>query len=53
MIQRHSSWEHQLLGDMPPDELAKIGTWQDLIEQTEWWGPMGFASLSRRKRRFT
>ncbi|MCB8942755.1 MAG: DUF4157 domain-containing protein [Ardenticatenaceae bacterium] len=41
-IQRHSSWEHQLLGDVPPDKLAMLGTWQDLISQTEeeghlWW----------------
>jgi hypothetical protein len=41
-VQRHSSWEHQLLGDVPPDQLAQIGTWQDLMKQTEeegslWW----------------
>jgi hypothetical protein len=34
-LQRHSSWEHQLLGDARPDELAKIGTWKDLIGQTQ------------------
>lgn len=34
-VQRHSSWEHSLLGDAKPDVLAKIGTWQDLIEQTK------------------
>jgi hypothetical protein len=33
-LQRHSSWEHQLLGDAKPDDLAKIGTWKDLIAQT-------------------
>ena len=35
IIQRHSSWEHQLLGDAEPNDLAKIGPWQDLIEQTK------------------
>jgi hypothetical protein len=34
VLQRHSSWEHQLLGDAKPDDLAKIGTWQNLIAQT-------------------
>ncbi|HWG74248.1 MAG TPA: hypothetical protein VG184_09360 [Acidimicrobiales bacterium] len=34
-VQRHSSWEHSLLGDAKPDVLAKIGTWQDLVTQTE------------------
>ncbi|OLP17677.1 hypothetical protein BST81_15265 [Leptolyngbya sp. 'hensonii'] len=32
-IQRHSSWEHQLLGDVPPDKLAQLGSWQDLIKK--------------------
>ncbi|MBX3001191.1 MAG: DUF4157 domain-containing protein [Caldilineaceae bacterium] len=41
-IQRHSSWEHQLLGDVPPDQIAKIGAWQDLIKQTELVGFFGF-----------
>ncbi len=35
VIQRHSSWEHQLLGDADPKDLAKIGNWQDLISKTE------------------
>lgn len=34
-VQRHSSWEHSLLGDAKPDVLAKIGTWRDLLEQTK------------------
>jgi hypothetical protein len=42
MIQRHSSWEHQMLGDVPPGELAKIGAWQDLIKQTELEGTYFF-----------
>ncbi len=42
VIQRHSSWEHQMLGDVPPAELAKIGAWQDLIKQTELEGFYGF-----------
>ena len=29
VVQRHSSWEHSLLGDAKPDVLAQIGTWQD------------------------
>lgn len=33
-VQRHSSWEHSLLGDAKPDVLATIGTWQDLVNQT-------------------
>jgi hypothetical protein len=33
-VQRHSSWEHSLLGDAKPTNLAKIGTWQDLIDTT-------------------
>lgn len=40
IIQRHSSWEHQLLGDAQPTDLAKIGTWQELISQTERQGFM-------------
>ncbi|MFN6067282.1 MAG: hypothetical protein ACK45T_08945, partial [Pseudanabaena sp.] len=35
VIQRHSSWEHQLLGDADPKDLAKIGNWKDLISKTE------------------
>jgi hypothetical protein len=35
VIQRHSSWEHKSLGDANPDDLSKIGAWQDLIEQTK------------------
>ncbi|MBI1296160.1 hypothetical protein GC175_14495 [bacterium] len=35
VVQRHSSWEHKSLGDANPEDLAKIGAWQDLIEQTE------------------
>ena len=31
-VQRHSSWEHALLGDASPDTLAKIGTWEDITE---------------------
>jgi hypothetical protein len=34
VIRRHSSWEHSLLGDAKPTDLAQIGTWKDLIEQT-------------------
>ena len=33
-VQRHSSWEHKLLGDADPKALAQMGSWQDLIEQT-------------------
>ena len=33
-VQRHSSWEHKLLGDAKPENLAKMGAWQGLIEQT-------------------
>jgi hypothetical protein len=43
VIQRHSSWEHQLLGDAEPTDLAKIGTWQDLINQTKKEG--GFLGI--------
>jgi len=42
VVQRHSSWEHQLLGDVPPDQVAKIGAWQDLIKQTELEGSFFF-----------
>ena len=42
LVQRHSSWEHQLLGDVPPTQIAKIGAWQDLIKQTELEGYWGF-----------
>ena len=34
-VQRHSSWEHALLGDAKPEVLGDIGTWQDLLSQTE------------------
>lgn len=33
-IQRHSSFEHLMLGNVDPRNLAKIGAWQDAIEQT-------------------
>jgi hypothetical protein len=39
-VQRHSSWEHSLLGDAKPEVLAKIGTWQELIEQTKREGAL-------------
>lgn len=29
-VQRHSSWEHRLIGDMPPDDLFKLGAHEDL-----------------------
>ncbi|MFO0127495.1 MAG: DUF4157 domain-containing protein, partial [Pseudanabaena sp.] len=41
VIQRHSSWEHQLLGDADPNDLAKIGNWQDLIDKTKKKGSFG------------
>jgi len=34
-LQRHSSWEHKLLGDADPKTLAQMGSWQDLIDQTD------------------
>ena len=34
-IQRHSSFEHLMLGNVPPTQLATIGAWQDAIKQTE------------------
>lgn len=41
VIHRHSSWEHQQLGDSDPKKLAQIGAWQDLIEQTKLTGKLG------------
>ena len=41
VVQRHSSWEHKSLGDADPDDLSKIGAWQDLIAQTTKDGPKG------------
>ncbi len=35
VIRRHSSWEHSLLGDAKPAALAKIGAWEDLVNQTD------------------
>jgi hypothetical protein len=35
VIRRHSSWEHQLLGDAKTTDLGQIGAWQDLIAQTD------------------
>lgn len=29
-VQRHASWEHRLLGDVPPDNLLQLGTHTDL-----------------------
>lgn len=49
LIQRHSSWEHQLLGDAEPTDLAKIGAWQDLIEQTKKEGTLGFRTRKTKK----
>ncbi|MEP0792488.1 MULTISPECIES: eCIS core domain-containing protein [Cyanophyceae] len=42
VIQKHSSWEHQLLGDAKPDELAQIGSWQNLIDKTRLTGTYGW-----------
>jgi hypothetical protein len=42
VLQRHSSWEHQLLGDADPVALGKIGAWQNLIDQTKLEGTFGF-----------
>ena len=47
LVQRHSSWEHQLLGDAKPEDMAKIGTWQDLIEQTKLEGRPGFRTRKK------
>ena len=33
-VQRHSSFEHLMLGNVKPEDLAKVGAWQDAIEQT-------------------
>ena len=35
VIQRHASWEHRLLGDVEPDDLATLGQWQDPDPTTE------------------
>lgn len=34
-IHRHSSFEHLMLGNVKPEDLAKVGAWQDAIEQTK------------------
>ncbi len=34
-IQRHSSFEHLMLGNVKPEDLARVGAWQDAIKQTE------------------
>ena len=34
-IQRHSSFEHLMLGNVKPEDLAKVGAWQDAIAQTK------------------
>jgi hypothetical protein len=52
-VQRHSSWEHQLLGDAKPDDLAKIGTWQNLIEQTKLRGTRGFRKRANQAAKIT
>ena len=41
VVHRHSSWEHQQLGDTDPKSLAQLGTWTDLIEQTKLKGTFG------------
>jgi hypothetical protein len=33
-VQRHSSFEHLMLGNVRPADLATVGAWQDAIEQT-------------------
>jgi hypothetical protein len=33
-VQRHSSFEHLMLGNVKPEDLATIGAWEDAIEQT-------------------
>ncbi len=35
VIQRHASWEHRALGDIRPDQLAKIGAWQNVIQDLD------------------
>lgn len=34
-VQRHSSFEHLMLGNLKPKDLATVGAWQDAIEQTK------------------
>jgi hypothetical protein len=34
-VQRHSSFEHLMLGNVKPEDLATVGAWQDAIEQTK------------------
>ncbi len=53
VIQRHSSWEHQLLGDAKPNDLAKIGVWQELIEETKKVGMLGFRKPAKEKAEIT
>ncbi len=48
-IQRHSSWEHKLLGDADPMKLSMIGTWQNLIDQTALKGGSRFTKGTRDK----
>jgi hypothetical protein len=33
-VQRHSSFEHLMLGNVKPEDLAKVGAWEDAVEQT-------------------
>jgi len=49
MVQRHSSWEHKLLGDADPKTLAQMGSWQDLIDQTGKKGKGGMEVMGRVK----
>lgn len=34
-VQRHSSFEHLMLGNVKPTDLATVGAWQDAIQQTK------------------
>lgn len=34
-VQRHSSFEHLMLGNVKPTDLATVGAWKDAIEQTK------------------
>ena len=43
IVQRHSSWEHMLIGDLSPKELAYIGASYDIIESADQRVDLGLA----------
>ncbi|MGL4650929.1 MAG: hypothetical protein ACRC1H_16085, partial [Caldilineaceae bacterium] len=45
VVQRHASWEHRALGDVKPEELSTLATWQEATDHYKEVGEGGDIEL--------